>query len=333
MALRLCSYNIEWFDDLFTKSNTLKTDADSRPRQEAIRDVLQMVNADLIGIVEAPNTTTTTGSQSTVECLENFAQWAQLRTTKVLTGFISGGRQELALLYDPNKLSAQHAPGGKTTSKSNPRFNGQFLYDTDDDRMKEVYKFYRPPLEARVKIKGTNRSFYLILAHPKSKGIFAPVDFLRWERENQRNRRKLYAECEWIRRRVDEWLDKGRQVVVMGDMNDGPGMDSYEYQFARSAVEIIMGDLFKPGRVLRNHAGRPKWKNYGWEPSSARFKDRVTETYVNVLIDHIMVSPSIKVSGNSPHKVWNPFQLDDARAKKDLLLKASDHFPVTLDIK
>ena len=51
MALRLCSYNIEWFDDLFTKSNTLKTDADSRPRQEAIRDVLQMVNADLIGIV------------------------------------------------------------------------------------------------------------------------------------------------------------------------------------------------------------------------------------------------------------------------------------------
>ena len=89
MALRLCSYNIEWFDDLFTKSNTLKTDADSRPRQEAIRDVLQTVNGDVIGIVEAPNTTTTTGSQSTAECLENFSQWAQLRTTKVLTGFIS----------------------------------------------------------------------------------------------------------------------------------------------------------------------------------------------------------------------------------------------------
>ena len=101
MALRLCSYNIEWFDDLFTKSNTLKTDADSRPRQEAIRDVLQTVNADLIGIVEAPNTTTTTGSQSTVECLENFAQWAQLRTTKRCCKLVS---DQLFSVPLPNNL-------------------------------------------------------------------------------------------------------------------------------------------------------------------------------------------------------------------------------------
>lgn len=124
MALRLCSYNIEWFDDLFTKSNTLKTDAESRARQQAIRDVLQTVGADLIGIVEAPNTTTTTGSQSTVESLENFAQWAQLRTTKVLTGFISGGRQELALLYDPTNSARSMHPAAIRLVRATPALTG-----------------------------------------------------------------------------------------------------------------------------------------------------------------------------------------------------------------
>lgn len=332
MRIRLCSYNIENFNDLFTNSNTLKTDAKSRKREQAIRDVLQTVNADLIGVIEAPNTTSS-GSQSTIQCLENFAQWSQLRTTKALTGFHSRGRQELALLYDPNKFSVRHAPGGKTTSKKNPRFDGEFQYDTDDDRIKEIYQFYRPPLEAGVKIKGNNRTFYLILAHTKSKGIFDSVDIVHWERDNMRNRRKLYAECTWIRHRVNEWLDKNRQVVVMGDINDGPGMDSYEYQFARSAMEIIMGDLFQPQRILRNYAGRPKWGAHGWEPSSTRFKDRITEKYVNVLIDHILVSSDIKVSNNQPYKVWNPYQLDGAKPMKDQLLQASDHFPVTLDIK
>ena len=331
MAMRLCSYNIEYFNDLFTKSNTLKTDAKSRERQQAIRDVLQMINVDLIGIIEAPNTSSS-NSQSTIQCLENFAQWSQLQTTKALTGFLSKGRQELALLYNPNKFTIQHAPGGNPASKGNPRFDREFLYDTDDDRIKEVYQFYRPPLEARAKIKGTNRTLYFILAHTKSKGIFNSVDVIHWGRDNMRNRRKLYAECSWIRRRVEEWLDKDRQIVVMGDMNDGPGMDSYEYQFARSAMEIILGDLFQPKRILRNYAGRPKWGNYGWEPSSARFKDRITENYINVLIDHILVSSNIKVPNNKPHKVWNPYQLNEAKPLKDQLLQASDHFPVTLDI-
>ena len=56
------------------------------------------------------------------------------------------------------------------------------------------------------------------------------------------------------------------------------------------AVETIMGDLFKPDSVLRNYAGRLQFKRYGWEPSSARFKDRITETYANVLIDHILAT-------------------------------------------
>ncbi len=332
MAITICSYNIEWFDELFTGTNKMKQRADEVQRFEAIRDVLATIDADLIGLTEAPNTTTTTGQKSTVACLQAFAAWAGLRTKKALIGFPSAGRQELAFLFDPDKLSLTHVPGGKSGSKTNPPLNEQFFIDTDEDDIKEVYKLYRPPLEARIKVKGTTKTYHAMVVHTKSKGIFNAVDMLHWQRENTKNRRKLYGECTRIRQRIDEWLDKGHHVIVMGDINDGPGMDAFEFQFARSAVEILMGDLFDPDRVLRNYSGRPKWGRFGWEPSSARFKDRMTEDWINVLIDHILVSSGVRSSGQSPHKIWNPFRLAEAKPLKQELLAASDHFPVTLRI-
>ena len=264
--------------------------------------------------------------------LEAFSTQYGLRTTKAKVGYISGGEQEIAVLYDPTVLTVAHAPGGSPTSKSNPRFNGEFYIDTDDDRIKEVYKHYRPPLEAKVTVLATGHDLRLIVAHTKSKGIFDSVDMVHLERESRRNRLKIYAECRWIRRRVDEWLDKGHHVVVMGDINDGPGMDEYELRYGRSGVELIMGSIFEPDRLLRNHAGHPKWGRFGWSPSTVRFRDRITGTPVNVLIDHILISGGLKTSGAQPYQIWNPYENDLAKALKDDLLAASDHFPITLNL-
>ena len=41
-------------------------------------------------------------------------------------------------------------------------------------------------------------------------------------------------------------LDIGAEVIVLGDLNDGPGLDVYEELFARSSVEIIMGQSQGP---------------------------------------------------------------------------------------
>ncbi|MCH8218709.1 MAG: hypothetical protein IH892_18280 [Planctomycetes bacterium] len=64
----------------------------------------------------------------------------------------------------------------------------------------------------------------------------------------------------------------------MGDVNDGPCMDIYEMRSGRSAVETIMGDLFRPDAVLRNNVGRPEFKRYGWEPASRIVSPRPTST-------------------------------------------------------
>ncbi|MBU1344704.1 MAG: hypothetical protein KKE44_18520 [Proteobacteria bacterium] len=327
--MKLCSYNIEWFDDLFDSDNSLKTDPASKDRFNAIGTILQEISADIVCIIEAPNHMVN-GQKKTIACLENFANEQGLSTTKALIGFASVGRQEVAVLYNPNKVDVSHMPGG--SGVKNPPFNGRFEHDADGDGIKEIYKFFRPPLELEIKRLSDNCVYKLIAAHTKSKGIFSSSDMIHWELESKKNRRKLYAECAWIRNRVDEWLDKGSNVIVVGDINDGPGMDSYEFSFGKSAVEIIMGSIYEPEKILKSHIGQPKWGQYGWEPSSTSFKDRFTQTYINVLIDHILLSQGIEIIKDS-HMVWNPFQNYVAKPLKEALLKASDHFPITIEFK
>lgn len=330
MNIRLCTYNIEYFTRLFNKNNSLKDGAKETARLKAIETVLKKLDADIIGILEAPNSAAT-GKESTVDKLENFAKHATLRTTKALIGYKSSGVQEIALLYDPQKFNIIHDPGGSINSKTNPRFKDQFLCDTDEDRIKEVYRHYRPPLEAKVEVTGTETRFMLMVAHPKSKGIFDSMDLIHWERESKRNRLKLFAECESIRNRIDSWIKGGLDVVAMGDFNDGPGMDFYEFKWGKSAVEIVIGNLFEPELILRSLAGLPAWKYKGWIPSTARFKDRFTEDYVNVLIDHILVSSGIKYVPGT-YRIWNPFDDESLEPMEDVFVTSSDHFPVTLDI-
>ena len=241
--MRLAVYNIEWFDKLFEKDNSVKTDAKSVQRLTAIAEVIGELKADVLGIVEAPNHMKN-GSKKTVICLQNFSQQFNLSLSHALIGYPSAGKQEIAVMFNPQVCQLDYSPAGK--GKKNPPFNEAFEFDSDDDRIKEIYKFYRPPLELDVTEISSARKFKLIIAHTKSKGIFSAVDMIHWQRENERNRRKLFAECSWIRRRVESLLKDDNKLVVMGDINDGPGMDQYEFQFGRSAVEIIMGDIFQP---------------------------------------------------------------------------------------
>ncbi len=349
-AVKVCCYNGEWLDELFDPQNefdvegegdhTYKSKAD---RLAAVKTVLKNIDADLFGVVEAPNTILS-AEKSAVTCMEKLCQAAEINARKAIIGFPSAGSQEIALLYDPDKLEVKHAPGG-TGSRTNPTFKDRYYVDTDDDGIKEEYKFYRPPLEAEVTVKETGKSFNVLVVHTKSKGIFSSMDLIHRQRNNQANRRKLFAECSWIRKRVDQWLDAGKDVLVMGDFNDGPGMDLYEFQFGRSAVETVIGDLFEPERLLKTYTGRPKWTDWGWEPSTASFKDPLNyRRWVHVLIDHIIVNQSLLVVGERDDKrdalkIWNPFLDEDsphfleaAKEIKDALLMASDHFPVTLEI-
>ena len=348
--LRLASWNVCWFANLFDDDDRLVDDHDrsamhnvTRQRQgEAIAAVLRAVDADIILIVEAPDTGKT---QSSTRALEGFAASAGLRQRRALTGFVSETEQEIALLYDPDVVNARHAPVGTLFDPADaaeglrdaeaPRFDSVYPLDVDGDGDIDLHRFSKPPLEAIVQWQAARQEFRLIGVHAKSKAPHGARDAEDAVRISLMNRRKQLAQCAWLRDRVDGHLDRQEHLAVLGDFNDGPGLDKYERVFGRSGVEVVMGDPGDPERLLRNPYTRRRMTPYGPRPSTARFFKRDKQSYLNALIDFVMLSPAFADQMAPKWRIWHPF--DDAACFEDDLLKtalldASDHFPVSVDL-
>lgn len=338
MKLKVAEYNMEWMKNLFVNGIPLnvpppddKPEADWNEQEvltvksQRLISVLAHLNADLIAVVEGPDTLVN-GSKTAKDQLEAWMTVFNLtdRNYKVIEGFTSRGQQELCAIYDADKLIVEHSPEGVSS------FNEPFLADTLEQSIKEQYKHFRPPVELTIKNKADQKKlFKMIIAHAKSKGIFDRVDYARYEHLSDLNRRKLYAECMHMRERVDKWITEGDKVLVTGDINDGMGSDFYENRFGKSAIEILLGNVYQPEMILKSALGKPKLGKYGWSPSSSSFTDTITKNWFTVLIDHILVSQDIKIESSAvvnPYSEPHKSNLDTEL--KNALKKGSDHFPV-----
>jgi hypothetical protein len=341
--LRIATWNVEWFNALFDASGNPLDDAEpsarygvTRGRQlAALAEVLGALDADAVLVIEAPDTN---GKRSTLRALEGFAARAGLRARRALIGFPSETEQEIALLYDPDRLSARHDPMGDPTGKYGareaPRFDGSFRYDLDADAAPEVIRFSKPPLELAVDTAAGGR-FRLIGVHAKSKAPHGARNATEATRLGIDNRRKQLAQCIWLRQRVAAHLAAGDSLIVLGDFNDGPGLDEFEKLYGHSGVDIVMGHDAPPDMQLHDpHARLATGSASTARPTTARFYLKPEDRYFEALIDFIMVSADLLA--RSPRwRIWHP--LDDPACLADpalhrALLDASDHFPVTLDI-
>lgn len=343
--MRIATYNVEWFTELFSRDNRLLLDQEWSRRYKvkradqgnAIAAVMKRVDADLMLIVEAPNTG---GGKDTKRALESFAKHFGLRQTKAIMGFVNDTHQELAVMYDPLVVDLHHDPKGEISDGNGksiaPRFDGKFLYDVDVDGKPETHVFSKPPLELAVKDIASGKRFRLIGVHTKSKSLHGANTEAEAMTMMVENRRKQLAQCIWIRQRVDAHLDAGDPLIVLGDFNDGPTVNGYETLFARSGVQIVMGEKKDAGRcMIEPHASIMLDPHQAWAISSARFYIGEHKRYLNALLDYVMLSEGLAATGPS-WRIWHPF--DDPECFKDVnirdaLLTASDHFPVSVDLK
>ncbi len=343
--MRIATYNVEWFSGLFDKQSRLLHDQEwsrrykvrRQDQADAIAAVIRRVDPDIMLIVEAPNTG---GHQDTITALNGFAKHYNLRQSAVAMGFANDTHQELAIIYDPDIVTITHDPQGEisdgATPRNAPRFDSKFLYDVNVDGKPEIFSFSKPPAEMLVTNTATNDVFRLIGVHTKSKaphGAENAQDALRIMVEN---RRKQLAQCIWIRQRVEDILATNTPLIVLGDFNDGPGVNGYETLFARSGVEIVLGDKSDAPRYLvEPHAQIVLNPRQAWALSTARFYIGKYKRYMNALLDYIMLSQDLYHAHDASWRIWHPF--DDPQCFKDkemqqALLSASDHFPVSVDL-
>ncbi len=330
--MRIVTYNVEWFNNLFDDDGMLiddggwsgRWDVTRAQQTEALGGVFTAMDADAIMIIEAPDSSR---KRDGALALTTFAEYFGLRTRAVITGFRNDTQQEIAFLYDPDVMSAVHDPHGDATF---PQFDGKFRMDVDADATPETIRWSKPPLE--VAVTTPHRKVRLIGVHAKSKAPHGTRNLAAATRIAIENRRKQLAQCVWLRGRVEQHLKAGDDLIVLGDFNDGPGLDEYEKLFGRSGVEIVLGEgngmqLYDP------HARMVLGRRVGAQPSTARFK-RTGEPFLQALLDYIMVSPGLRAK-NPAWQIWHPFDHPKCYANQDLreaLLLASDHFPVVLDI-
>lgn len=342
-GLRLATYNVEWFNALFDDNGRMLDDREPSTRYKTTRGeqlaalaiVFTALDADGITIVEAPDTN---GRRSTVKALETFARSVGLRARKAIIGYPSETEQEIAFLYDPDRLTVRHDPIGtpSTTQGSHdaPRFDTTFRYDLDADNISETIRFSKPPLELAVTTSGGTK-LRLIGVHAKSKNPYGAVGREAMIRLSIENRRKQLAQCLWLRKRVDGHLAKGDSLLVMGDFNDGPGIDEFEKLFGHSGIEIVLGTGTDPAQKLTDpHASMALQSRVGIMPTSARFYLAPQKRYFEALLDFIMVSPDLTAKGPD-WRIWHPFNEPHVTAVPELreaLLQASDHFPVSINL-
>ncbi len=341
--MRIATYNVEWFNALFDDHGNLLEDGEWSARYKVRRGeqlaaaaiVFTAMDADAIMVIEAPDGGRVRNAE---RALENFAARYDLRARKALVGFQNATQQEITLLYDPDVISARHdpqgAPTGKTGSSAAPRFDGVFRRDLDVDAAPELVRFSKPPLEVAARFRATGKAFRMIGVHVKSKaphGARSPEEAMRISIEN---RRKQMAQCIWLRQRIEQHLQAGDSLIVLGDFNDGPGLDEYERLFGRSGVEVVLGEG-DGVRLCEPNAHMALTTRTGARPVSARFWIAEEKRYFQALLDYVMLSPDL-CAKHPKWRIWHPFDDPECYRIPELrqaLLTASDHFPVTVDLE
>jgi endonuclease/exonuclease/phosphatase family metal-dependent hydrolase len=342
--IKVTTFNIEWMNHWFTSDSgpaafleTFMEDGhvnntDRTARRAAA--VIRNVDPDLLAIQEAP---------SRPKEMELFIQhYLSINGSPLYRFFLgdSGGSQKLALLYKPASVSAiQLASHSDIENLIDP-----WICDVDGDAVLDEYHFTRNPLVVNVKLGG--HELKIVVAHTKSN--FINNGRAMWENPATRqtyiiaalqNRRRISSEGMRVRTYLDSLLrdNQSSLILVLGDLNDGPGKDYFEENYlTHNVTDIVVGSAFQPEMVFF-HAPLefPADERY-----TAVFDDFVTEEpNKRMLLDHILLSPGLSASdglrrvtnsGRVNHPEYNG-QVDGTGTHRDQ--RPSDHRPLSVELE
>ncbi len=351
-------WNMEWMNDLFGSDGGFKPDDSTvrgpKPpweksgptvikRRKALSGVIDELGFEVLVVVEGPNKK---------EELQLFFDSDVKGTWSCDVQPSHGGSQIIGLAVrrdtgrfaDPpfERFNIAEGQGGEAERLS--RATNPFTLDTDDDEIKELHKFERRPLYAEIRLAGGKR-FRVVGLHLKSKGIFKSYEWSKWWLMADANRKKILAQCTQLRREFLDYYLTGEHtrdipLIVCGDINDGPGMDTSERKLNASGFETLMGNVWKPELCLGNALfdGLDEKARRSTDYSSilsTRFDDPVFDSQHEVWIDHLLYSRNRPGAWLKNARTWIKKRGSKDKDFVDILYKykyASDHSPLSAEV-
>ena len=342
-TITVATFNVEWMNDWFTPDAepvafrpTFTRDGHTSQTAETagrVARLIRAINPDILAIQEGPSRP----AELELFIKDYLSDAGVARYRSFLSD--SGGQQEVGLLYKPGSVeSAQLAPHAEITSLIDP-----WLSDVDGDGFLDEYQFTRTPLVINVRL-GT-QALQVIVLHTKSN--FVNNGRALWEnpatRQNYvvaalKNRRRNSSEGRRVRAYIDSVLvrNPAARIIVLGDLNDGPGLDYFEERYlTHNVTDIIVGSAFQPEWIFA-HAQHdvPVAQRY-----TAVFDDFVTgEDDKPLLLDHILLSPGfttaaglrkIRNSGHIHHAEYEAECVQGGVHRED---RPSDHRPASVQL-
>lgn len=354
--IKFAVWNMEWMNDLFTAGPSFHPDdkrvrgpnpgSHSNPtvkqRRESLAGAVDEMGLDALVVVEGPNKADELqfffdqDVQGTWQCdVQPTKGSSQVVGIAVRT---DGGK----FTNDPfTRFHIGEGQGGESELLSNATV--PFLLDTDDDEIKEQHKFERLPLYVQLNLNG-NKAVRIVGLHLKSKGIFDSLEWSQWWLKADANRKKIVAQCRQLRTEfLDHYLaddqTKDIPLIVCGDINDGPGVDTSERKLNTSGIERLMGTVWKPdltlGNALFDSLSDKHQHNIQLESIyTTSFRDPLFDTYRKVWIDHLLYSKNKAKGWISKAEAKREF--GDGNGGTQMIWQkypqASDHHPVVAEI-
>jgi endonuclease/exonuclease/phosphatase family metal-dependent hydrolase len=341
--LKVATLNGEWMNDWFTPDAqaaafkpTFSRDGEQGVTAEAagrLAGLVSAIDADIVALVEAPSR-----MAELALFIDEYLTADGIATYDFVLGD-SGGSQKLALLFKSDRVTVTLTPSMDAALLIEP-----WLADVDGDAVLNEYTFTRNPLCCRADIAGIR--LRVLVAHLKSNFINRgrelwqdPARRPEFIRAALQNRRRIANEAMRIRRDLEQHMDvdPAAAIIVLGDLNDGPGQDYFEELYlAHNVTDILVGSPYRPEQLF-GHAQADVAEDLRY---SAVFDDFVTnEPNRRLLLDHILLSPAL-INGGSPlaklpgsgrveHDAWTAQIVGNGSGRDQ---RATDHRPASVTL-
>lgn len=338
--MRIVNWNIEWMNKWFVGNNQVAW----RTSHAGIQDVAELAQrvANVITDLDPDVLVIQEGPSSTDEMdlfIGDFLSDSTGQPVYHQFGGFDGGAQKIyALVHVDADFQNPRIANDQRTEE----LFEEFLVDVDGDLQLEPYGFTRNPFVIDGDLPNGGGVVRIIALHTKSKYVNNQVQL--WNNPNTRqqfvvaaikNRRRISAEAMRTRQYMDALLneDPAHQLVVVGDFNDGPGIDYFERHYLTHGVaDILLGSTYYPERQF-THAlvtSAPTSQLY-----TAVFNDFIDGIPNRpLLLDHILISPSLNARYSNARIAHSEFNNQENTSRpvggRDRL--PSDHRPVLVDI-